>query len=177
MPISFLWIIVSCLVLQSCTKTVFPTNTKAPVLRHPAELNGRYKNISPDTSVKNNSLWTVITKKPGPLGYKPLFNEPSAYVELIAKSERQIIARFYVDSILRAERRLKGKVSGNSFRLKKRNRYFGIPVLYMTISHYHIQFQKIDGQLLIDVADAYGGMVLIFAGGNTYDYRFNYLPD
>lgn len=167
--------IILTLIFQSCSKTVFPTRDSQSTLQHPSALNGEYKNISLDSTVPNNTLWTVLTEKPGPHGFKPGNAQPQSYIRLTAKNDHKVMAELYSDSGLLDKKVLKGSIDKNAFRLKKRVRYFGLPFLYMTLSHYKLQLSKDDrNRLWVDIADAHGGMALFLSGGSTDEYSFTY---
>jgi len=168
-------LILSAVMLQSCTRWTFPNHANLTAVPDPSVLNGAYSNLSLDTSESNNTLWTVLTKKPGPHGYKPGISNQQSFVLLTAKDSRHLIVELYNNSVLSSRKILKGRVEDNYFRPKKRTRYFGLPFIYMSLSHYQLRLGKdFSGKLLVDVADGHGGMVFILAGGDTNEFSFPY---
>ena len=171
----FTSLFITAIILQSCAKAVFPTHNNQSGIAHPSGLNGVYQNLSLDTTEPNNTLWTVLSKKPGPHGFKATGIRSLSYTRLTAISSRKLLVEWYSDSALLGNKILKGSIDSGAFRIKKRGRYFGFPFIYMILSHYQLMLSKdSSNNLVVDVADGHGGMVFILSGGDTNEFTFTY---
>jgi hypothetical protein len=165
--------IIITLFVQACAPLKYPKRNDLVGLKtDPAKINGEYKNMASDSTP---SIWSVLTKNYSYPGFDSVFDIPNATVRFTAKNKRTILAQFYVDSTLREEKVLKGRLRGNYFRRRTRFTYFGIPFIIMKYSEYKLQFSRqISGRLNIDVAAGIAGSFLFFAAGNDQDYNFVY---
>lgn len=178
--------------LLSCGRVAYPKAATPVPITSTADLDGIYLNSPADSSARPQSLWSVLTRRPGRkpdpsalihpgttgftydhdslgqprfLGYRSSLNYS---VQLKSTGKRKIIARLYHDSTLVGKRKLKGKVADNLFRSNTRTRSVGVPFIYWRLSHYGLRFRTDSTrQLLVDIADSNGGMVFIFSGGST----------
>jgi len=110
---------------------------------------------------------------------KPMvkYDKPNIYVQLIGKSNRSIVARLFMDSILITEKTFKGKIKGDYFVTRRKIRYRGVPFLIGMEADCKLQFSK-DTSNNIYIDDAFGtmGWIFIMAAGTNGQDNYKYIP-
>lgn len=174
----FVSIAIATLLLTSCMAIKYPPrNNLVEMNGQLSALDGHYKNFNKLPERETISMMGMLAHK-NKVG-QPItrqFDDLSAYVTLKAQGNKRLLVTLHQDSTtMLAQVLLKGRVRNNYFVMRRRFRYFGIPLLFHTTASFKLQMGlDLNNQLHIDALTESGGCALLFCAGGPTHYNLTY---
>lgn len=164
--------------LSSCMAIKYPPRHNLVELNGQlSALDGSYKNFNKPPESQTISMMGMLAHK-NKVG-QPItrqFDDFSAYVTLKAQGNKRLMVTLHQDSTtMLAQVLLKGRVRKNYFVMRRRVRYFGIPLLFHTTAEFKLQLGLDQDNLLhIDALTESSGCALLFCAGGPTHYNLQF---
>lgn len=140
-----------------------------------ALINGEYSNAPLSDSNTVIQLWKILSVQKPYYIFKPADSLPDMMVQIEVIDSRNLRAKLYSGKILINELLLKGHFEENYFSVRRKIRWLGVPLIYLSFANAKTKIGKdTTGNLVVDGVRGGFGMIFIAAAGNNNWYNLTY---
>jgi hypothetical protein len=161
------------IIFSSCSTLKFSKNKDAIVVNKEnyTKINGDYYNNFIDTS--GLTLWNILNPKSKLVDRGRAVIYKNVKVHLQFENNKTLLAKLYNGDTIFIEKKYKGKFKDGFFLGRRKIKYFGLPLIYMTYSQYRFRIGKDMGNnLLVDKAEERFGWIFIFSAGANFSKNY-----